>query len=237
MAAGVFQAVSAQAAGSSSTATTSPAFDSSTGNLLVANGTDADNGTTEAGTPFSDNGSHTWSLGVPINNGSTARFVQRYAKNITGRTGHTVTYTAHATNLFPSVAAAEIIGADPTSPFDQQAVADPAATSNPHSSGTTPTLSSADEIAIAGMTHTGSNSNTFASAQGFTIETSQPNTANMPIVLSSKVLISTGGLQEQYNLTPNDSLGQMAAGIGTYIAAPTTPVYSLEGHAQPSPRF
>jgi hypothetical protein len=233
----VVQSASAQALSSGDTSITvalsNPTAD---GNLLVANGVDGANNTTQVATPFSDSGAHVWATAVPLAAGTTVRFGQRYVKSITGQAVHTVTYTVPATSLFPSLAVAEITDIDPTAPLDQQnsriAGSDEL---NPHATGTTPTTTDTDEIAIAGLSHNGSASPAFASAQGFTIETSQPNTAGMPVVLSSKPLGALVAQQEQYNLTP-DNLVRVAAGIATYISGPGS-VVPPEGHSRASPRF
>jgi hypothetical protein len=206
------------------------------GNLLVAVGVDGANNTTEVATPYSDSGSHTWSIANPLAAGTTVRYGQRFVAGITGQAIHTVTYTVPAGSLFPSLAVAEIQLADPVSPLDK--VASRIAGSdelNPHSTGTTPTTTTLDDLAIAGMSHNGSGSQSFASAQGFTVETSQPNTAGMPVVLSSKPLSALVAQQEQFNLTA-DALVRIAAGIATYIGVPGIGV-PTEGRSRASPRF
>lgn len=216
------------AQGSNVLSVTSPTFTSTSANLLVANGV-SDGHSAEATTPFSDSKSNTWAVGVALAvTSSVVSFVQRYAKNITGGASHTVTYTLDATG-FPSIAVVEISGADTTSPFDQPA-SNKATSTNPHTSGTTATTGQADEICVAGMTHSGGASETFASNNGYTVQTSQTNTANMPIVLSTKIVSATGTQAESYNLTANNSV-QYAAGVGTYKAAASAPVAATVAYA------
>src|SRR5439155_19558947 len=120
----------------------------------VANGADNNGSATEAGTPFSDSGGHTWQVAVPVNDGSTisTRFTQRYAPNITGQSSHTVTYTSPGTN-FPAIAVSEVDEADTSLPEDQEASHATGSGTNPRSSGTTGATIDAEEIAIAGLTH------------------------------------------------------------------------------------
>jgi hypothetical protein len=235
--AAVVQSVSVQSTSSSATSATATLPGATlSGNLLVMIGVDGLTGTTEAATPASDNGSHTWQAGVATVFFGATRNMQRFVPNIAGRAVHTFTYTAPSTGGFPAIAVAEISDAELVTPLDATSSngAGTAAT-NPHGTGLSGTLSQADCIAIAGMTHTGTGSESFDSAQGFTIETSQTNTANMPICLSSKVLAATTSLQEQYNLTPNSSV-IWAAHICVYQGSGAVGSYAVEGYARHSPR-
>ena len=233
----VVQAVSTQALSGSVTSITSPAMATTSGNLLAANGADNNGGATEAGTPFSDSGSHTWQVAVPVNDGSLStgtRFTQRYVPNITGQLGHTVTYTSPSTN-FPSVAVAEIDQADTSLPEDQEASNHPVGGGgNPHSSGTTGATIDAEEIAIAGLTHGSGSSEDITSLAGFTICTKQISTAGMPIALSALELGSSATPEERFALAGNPST-PYAAGIATYRAGPPSNA-APEGHARSSPR-
>src|SRR5262249_3821236 len=158
---------------------------------------------------FSDNNTQTWNQGVAFvqdGGGQPDGFAQYYAKNIAGRSAHTVTYTPNA-SVPCSVAVAEISSADTAAPLDKAASRGATVTeSNPHSTGTTAATTQADEIAVAGGTHDGGASETFASNNGYTIQTSQTNTANEPIVLSTKILSATGTQSEAYNLTANNAV-------------------------------
>lgn len=217
MAIAVVQAVSIQAT-SGVTSITSPNFNSTNGNLVVANGT-VFNGAPVA-TPYSDNGtSNTWAQAVAdVADGTLNHFSQYYAKNINGKTGHNVTFSVNASTQC-SVAVAEISGCDTAAPFDKNASrAAPAAELNPHSCGTTAATAQANEICVAGATSNGAASETFASNSSYIIQTSQVNTANVPIVLSTKIISSTGTQSEAYNMTADNSL-YITGGIATYIAA------------------
>lgn len=199
-------------------------------------GVDGLTNATEAGTPVSDNGSQTWSVAISTVFHGATRNMHRYAKNITGRVGHSFTYTAPSSGGFPSIAVVELGGADPTSPFDlQNSGGNASSSTNPHGTGLTGTLAQSDEIAVAGMTHAGASNEAFASAQGFTVQTEQDNTASMPVVLSTKVLASTASLQEQYNLTPDSSV-VWTASISTYKYTPGADPSSMEGFSRHSPR-
>jgi hypothetical protein len=221
MALAVVQAVSAQASNQSTVV--SPTFTSTSGNLLVVNGVDNLTSGTQSVT---DSKTNTWATGVATAGASGAgRLTQRYSKSITGGASHTVTFHAGGTG-FPSVAVAEISGADPTAPFDKGASnAVASAATNPHVTGTTAATTQNDEICVAGMTQGGSGNETFSSNNGYTIKTSQTNTTNMPIVLSTKIVSATGTQVESYNLTANNSV-PWTGGIGTYKALVSTPAVS-----------
>lgn len=197
-----------------------------TGSLLVAIGVDNQGqNALEAATPFQDNGSNTWQIAVPTNDGQYAhanRIAQRYAA-ITGRSGHTVTYTS--TGLFyPSIAVVELAGIVPVSPWDQSAYNyGHAVNLNPRRTGLIGQTLAPSEIAVAGMTHGGGNNETFASNNGFTIQTSQIATAKMPIVLATLILDNFASAEDAYNLTPNTATDWVGC-IATYIAAPMAAV-------------
>lgn len=233
----VLQSASAQASSSADTSITVALPDPTTsGSTIVVVGVDGLSSASEAGTPVSDNGSHTWSVAVALSRAGATRIIHRYAKNITGRSGHTFTYTAPTSGGFPSIAVVELGGADPTAPLDQnQSSGNAIASTNPHGTGTTGTLAQGNEIAVAGMTHTGVSSESFASAQGFDIQTEQDNTASMPVVLSTYVRTTTTGVQEQYNLTPDSSV-VWVAGVSTYKYTPGLDPSSMEGFSRHSPR-
>lgn len=217
MAFSVLNPVSAEGTGTAASITT-PSFTSTAGNLLVTNGVTDSGGVGAA--PYSDSKGNTWQIATPLAiSGTAAAFGQGYASNITSAgAGHTATFTRSATG-FCSIATCEISGADTAAPFDKTASNAPAlAAANPHTSGTTTATAQADEICVAGMTHNGGGSETFASNNGFTIQTSQTATTNMPIVLSTKVVSATGTQAESYNLTANNSVAY-AAGIATFKAA------------------
>jgi hypothetical protein len=233
----VVHAVSAQTLSGSVSSVTSPAMATTDGNLLAAVGVDNNGTTSEAATPFSDSGGHSWSVAVPINSSApttSTRFTQRYAPNITGQAAHTVTYTAPGNN-FPSIAVAEIDGADTSLPEDQEAGNAPSsAGSNPHSSGTTGATIDQEEIAIAGLTHGGGSSEDITSVAGYTVVTKQTNTAGMPVAMSALELGSSAAAQEQFALAGNPSV-LFAAGIATYRAGPPTS-RPAEGFSRASPR-
>lgn len=216
MAFGFPNAVSGQ--GSNVSSVTSPTFNSTTGNLLIAIGTDS---LQNANTPtYSDNGTHTWVQTQAVNNGSgnATRASQYHVANITGRTGHTVSY-AIGTTGFPTVCVLEVSGAVTASPKDQNAGnSSNTASTGAHSTGTTGTTAQADELCVSGLTHDGANSNTFSSGSGYTLRTSQTNTSNMPGSLLTKVVAATGTQSDSISLTPNDSV-KFGACVGTYKAA------------------
>jgi hypothetical protein len=209
-------AVSGQ--GSNVSSVTSPTFNSTSGNLLVANGFD---NLQNANTPtYSDNNSLTWTQTQAVNNGSgnATRASQYHAKNITGRAGHTVTYNI-GTSAFPTICVLEVSGADVTSPKDQNAgTSNNAALANPHVTGTTGTTAQADELCVSGLTHDGGNSNTFTSGNGYTQQAAQTNTSNMPGCIFTKVVSATGTQSDSFSLSPNDSV-RYGAVVGTYKAA------------------
>ncbi len=226
----VLQAASAQVANSATDnfVTVTLPSPTQTGSLLVAIGVDNQGlNASEAATPFQDNGSgNTWQIAVPTNDGQYAtanRITQRYATSITGRSGHTVTYTS--TGLFyPSIAVVELAGVVPVSPWDQSAYNyGHSVNLNPRRTGFIGQTLAPSEIAVAGMTHGGGNNETFASNNGFTIQTSQTNTANMPIVLTTLILDNFAAAEDAYNLSPNTATDWVGL-IATYIAAPMAAV-------------
>ena len=229
----VVQAVSAQASGA--TSVTTPSFNSTSSNLLAAIG--VSDGKSEPATPYSDNKSNSWQVATPwaATRGSECALSQSYAQALVGGTGHTVTYTVSASG-FPSVAVVEISGLDLTAAEDQHASSQILNQSNPHVTGTTPTTTTADEICVSGMTHNGGSSPTFAAANGV-VQTSETNTANMPVVLSTQIVTGTGTQNESYTLSPDVSPSH-AAGIATYAMASAGPAdWTVEGHSRLSPRF
>jgi hypothetical protein len=225
----VVQAASAQVANGATDSSVTVTLTNPTrsGNLLVAIGVDNQGlNATEAATPFQDNGSNTWQAAVPTNDGQYAvanRFTQRFAAAITGRSGHTMTYTTTGL-FFPSIAVVELAGAVMGTPLDKMANNHGLAVNlNPRSSGNTGQTLFPVEIAVAGMTHGGGSNETFASNNGYTIQTSQTNTSKMPIVLATLTLSDFGTAGDAYNLTPNTATS-WAAGIATYVAAATAAV-------------
>lgn len=212
------QGVSVQSSGTATSLTT-PSFVSTANNLLVACWGDSTQATYGA-SPVGDSKTNTWAQAVArtFSAGSGCALGIRYAKNIVGGSGHTVTLTATAPD-FLCLAVEEISGADTTAPLDQHpaGVAPNTLSSNPHNANAL-TPSQANTLAVSGMSHNGSNSNTFAATGTATVRTSQAGTANQPIALATDARSDVSSVTEGFNLTPNDSLNYVAV-VANFIGA------------------
>jgi hypothetical protein len=126
--------------GGGNTSITTSAISTTSGNALIVFGACFANHIGSA--PFSDSGSHTWSIAV-ANTGATKGWAAcGYVTNITGSGSHTFTFTVSVAD-FIAMAVFEVQGLD-ASPFNHSATS--TASTSTHSSGSITADAGVDEL-------------------------------------------------------------------------------------------
>lgn len=202
------QANGAQAANASSVTTAS--FTSTSGNLLVVTASWYANQAGPAATPISDSKGNTWTAAfAETTNGEGDAIRQWYAKNISGGTSHTITFTLTGSG-FPTICFSEISGAETEAPLDKTAVGTD--TTSPHTSPATATTAQADEILIGSFDSAGSPPLGIGVTNGYTAANIQDNANFEPGAQEYKIVAATGAYTADFT-GPNVAT---VIGIGTY---------------------
>lgn len=183
---------------STTSVTSSPSFNSTGGNTLVAGGTYWSNVTTTEGSPaFSDNGSNTWVPDPSSEYTPAGEFLRcdiGYAKGIAGTTGQTATYTESHASEFPNICLLEVSGLDPSNPVDVAASYTQVQANTLNSSLLTPTagqrlivfVGQCDGATSQGVTNNGTGAATW------TVIKDDSSTAGQPGILAYAIVTANG---------------------------------------------
>lgn len=197
------------ATGASVASVTTAGINTTTGNLLVADGATY----TRDGVTSDNNGPLTWT-NVAATGAITGRLRQDYSKNITGKTGHTFTLTCTGGNDYPTICVREISGADTTAPLDKSATDFTSGNSTSHTTANTATTSQANEI-ICGCGSSAS-ACTYTAGGSYTQDQNQATGSNEGLISARKIVSATGAYA--FDFTTNNSVAARSI-VSTYIEA------------------
>lgn len=217
-------------AAAAATSATTPTKTTTTGNAIILS-TAIYTGTFSS---VSDNGtSNTWSLNVgPIKSTANLGEIRQHACcGINGKVGHTFTLTLTGAD-YPTIIAAEFSGvATPNaSAFDKSSTGQ--AANDTHTSGSSGTLSQANELCYGhGSISTGTSTPT-VSGSGWTQDKIQTDSSVEGIVSGYKIVSATTAQSFDWTM----GVGNTASLIGTYKEASggTIAIKTVNGVAQAS---